>query len=110
MFGEVGPDIGSRGRVRGVPYERLAQRLICLGAVGMALEELAALSPGLRVIGQDAAQRDLIARVVWILLDQRTQPFDGVGAAVLRCRLGLIVGESPVTGRRRAAEDLTVDR
>lgn len=64
----------------------------------MPLEEFAALGTSLRVVGQDAAQSDLIPRVVRILLDQRTQTCDGVGTAVIGGRFGLVVGERPVAG------------
>src|SRR5579871_1764933 len=76
----------------------------------MTLEKLAPLGTRLWIVGQDTTQRDLIPRVVGVLLDQRPQTGDGVSTAVFGSRFGLIVGEGPVTSGRRTAKNLTIDR
>ena len=68
MFGEVGAELGSGRGVLGVPDERLTQGFGGGGVVGVTVEVAAALGAGLGVVGEDAAEGDLVAGVGGVLL------------------------------------------
>jgi len=109
VFGEVGAELGGGGGVLGVPDEGLAEGLEGFGAVGMAVEVAAAFRASLGVVGEDAAEGDLVAGVGGVLFGEGAETGDGVGSSLLGGGLGLVVGEGPITGGRGIAEDLAVD-
>ena len=110
MLRQIGADLRGVSRVRRVPQQRLAQRLVRLPVLRIALQVPPPLLACLRVVGQNASQRNLVSRVVGILAHQRLQARDGVRPAVVGRRLRLVVHQRPLARRRGGAEDLAVDR
>ena len=77
----------------------------------MLLQQLASFRPRARVVSKDLAQRNLVPRVLRILVDQRPQPGNRVRPAVFGRRFRLVIRESaPSPGRRRVAVHLPQDR
>jgi len=110
MLRQIGANLTGESRVRRIPKQRLAQRLVRLPVRRIALQVLPPLLARLGVVGQNASQRNLVSRVVGIRLHQRLQSGDRVRPAVIGRRFRLVVHQRPLARRRRRAEDLAVDR
>src|ERR1700723_3064038 len=96
MLREVGAYVGGRGGIGRVPEERLTEGFDGLRIVRVTLEIFAAFGASLGVVGEDAAEGDLIARVVGVLHGERAETGDGVRTAFGSSGFGFVVCERPL--------------
>ena len=93
MVPQIGPYLAGGGGILRIPDEGLLEGFDRLRIPRVTLEQLATLGPGLRVVGEDAAEGDLVSRVLRKLIHEGAQTGNGVGAAVFGGGFRLIVGQ-----------------
>ena len=98
----------SRRRILHIPSQRLAQRGLRYRVLRILAEDLLALRPRFRSVGQHAPQVNRILRIAGVLRHQFAQAIDGIVAGRDDRGLGVVVGQRPVV-RRMRAEALAVN-